>query len=45
MLFRSPALAPAEEITRLYYRVRFGEQPLALDEASRIDVLLATLER
>ncbi len=39
------SLAPAEEITRLYYRVRFGSEPLAPAEAARIDALLAALER
>ena len=39
------ALAPAEEIARLYYRVRFGAEPLAPAEATRIDSLLAALER
>jgi transglutaminase-like putative cysteine protease len=40
-----PPLAPAEEITRLYYRVRFGAEPLAPAEAARVEALLATLER
>ena len=39
-----PPLAPAEEIARLYYRVRFGAKPLAPAEAARIEALLATLE-
>ncbi|HYB72933.1 MAG TPA: DUF3488 and transglutaminase-like domain-containing protein [Candidatus Sulfotelmatobacter sp.] len=38
-------LAPAEEITRLYYRVRFGAEPLAPAEAARVEALLAALER
>jgi hypothetical protein len=37
-------LAPAEEITRLYYRVRFGAKPLAPDEAAHVATLLAGLE-
>jgi transglutaminase-like putative cysteine protease len=40
-----PTLAPAEEITRLYYRVRFGEEPLTPDESARVGALLAALER
>jgi hypothetical protein len=40
-----PDLAPAEDIARLYYRVRFGGQPLASEEAARVDALLAALDR
>ena len=37
-------LAPAEEITRLYYRVRFGAKPLVPHEAARVEAQLAALE-
>jgi hypothetical protein len=40
----APNLVPAEEITRLYYRVRFGAQPLAPHEAACVEAQLAALE-
>jgi hypothetical protein len=40
-----PPLVPAEEITRLYYRVRFGAEPLVPAEAARVEALLVALER
>jgi transglutaminase-like putative cysteine protease len=40
-----PPLIPAEEITRFYYRVRFGAEPLIPAEAARVEALLVALER
>jgi hypothetical protein len=40
---RSPLFGPAAEITRLYERVRFGEEPLTSAEQARARSLLAEL--